>query len=409
MTLLRSLIFFCLLLVTLLGSAQNTDLEAAANKSLDTLLTEVPELTSKDSVIVSTSIFGVGMNIVDDSDDRTGKVFDLKSGWNFAPYPSRLSLGKYWRSGLGVEGIASYNHYKKGKIVGGSPLPEGKNYWALDARLSYDLRKIIGDNGWFDPYVGVGLGVNTAVGQTRATYNAIFGSRFWFSDRWGVDFNTTGKWSMNPDLTDHIQHAAGVVYRFNYEKELSRKGEKKLAEIEYIQKENERVKDSVLRALKAKEEAYKKAQEEARKKEAERLEQERKAQEEAREKERLDIQNQLEALEPIYYNFDRSFLTKNSRKTLEGLMAIFKAHPGLVLEVGANTDSRGSDAYNMKLSERRLQSVLDFLEKEGIPADQEVGKAYGESNLVNECDDNTPCSEAKHRLNRRADFKIVSF
>ncbi|GAA4281853.1 hypothetical protein GCM10022260_22740 [Gaetbulibacter aestuarii] len=389
--------------------AQSPDLETSANKALDSLLTEVPELTSKDSVIVSTSMFGVGMNIVDDSDDRTGKVFDLKSGWNYAPYPSRLSLGKYWRSGLGLEGIASYNHYKKGKIVGGSPLPEGKNYWALDARLSYDLRKLIGDNGWFDPYVGVGLGVNTAVGQTRATYNAIFGSRFWFSDRWGIDINTTGKWTMNPDLTDHIQHAAGVVYRFNYEKDLSKKGEKKLAEIEYIQKENERIKDSVFKALKAKEEAYKRAQEEARQKEAERLEQERKAKEAAREKERQDIQNQLEALEPIYYNFDRSFLTQTSRKTLEGLMAIFKAHPGLVLEVGANTDSRGSDAYNMKLSERRLQSVLDYLEDEGIPSDQLVGKAYGETNLVNECDDNTPCSEAKHRLNRRADFKIVSF
>ena len=80
-----------------------------------------------------------------------------------------------------------------------------------------------------------------------------------------------------------------------------------------------------------------------------------------------------------------------------------------MLEISANTDSRGSDAYNLKLSERRLQSVLDYLENDGISSDELVGKAYGESNLINECDDNTPCSEAKHRLNRRAEFKILSF
>ena len=64
------------------------------------------------------------------------------------------------------------------------------------------------------------------------------------------------------------------------------------------------------------------------KKEAERLEQERKAREEAREKECKEIENQMEALEPIYFDFDRSFLTQSSRKTLEDLMAIFKAHLG---------------------------------------------------------------------------------
>ena len=94
---------------------------------------------------------------------------------------------------MDLEGIASYNRYKRGKIVGGLPLPEGKNYWAFDARLSYDLKKIIGDNGWFYPYLGIGLGINTAVGESRATYNAIFGFRTWLSDRWDLDINTTGK------------------------------------------------------------------------------------------------------------------------------------------------------------------------------------------------------------------------
>ena len=74
------------------GLIHAQDLENANSAIFDSLLMEVPELTKRDSVIVSSSIFGVGMNIVDDSDDRIGEVFDLSSGWNYAPYPSRLSL-----------------------------------------------------------------------------------------------------------------------------------------------------------------------------------------------------------------------------------------------------------------------------------------------------------------------------
>jgi hypothetical protein len=51
--------------------------------------------------------------------------------------------------------MASYNKYKEGKIVDDAVNPEDVDYLALDFRVSYDLNMILGDTGFFDPYVGI--------------------------------------------------------------------------------------------------------------------------------------------------------------------------------------------------------------------------------------------------------------
>ena len=65
------------------------------------------KITKKDSTIVSSWIFGIGFNAVDDSDDTFHRLFDRKDAWNAVPYPSRLSKRKYFKSGLGIEAIGS--------------------------------------------------------------------------------------------------------------------------------------------------------------------------------------------------------------------------------------------------------------------------------------------------------------
>src|SRR5690606_21766471 len=189
--------------------------------------TEVPELTKKDSVIVSSWIFGLGFNAVDDSARQFDKLLDIEDEWNYVPYPSRLSIGKYFKSGLGVEAIAAYNKYKKGRIAQGATLAEDKNYYSIDARLSYDLNKLIGETGWFDPYVGVGLGFTHKLDEGMGTFNGVIGFRTWFSDRIGLDVNSSGKWAMNSNYDNHLQHAVGVVYRFGIVKELTEEGQAK--------------------------------------------------------------------------------------------------------------------------------------------------------------------------------------
>lgn len=367
--------------------------------------TTTPELTKKDSVIVSSWIFGIGFNAIDDSDDQFDRLADIDDGWNAVPYPSRLSIGKYFKSGLGVEAIAAYNKYKKGKIVQGVPMANDKDYYSIDGRLSYDLNKIIGETGWFDPYVGVGLGFSYAGDDKIATYNGVVGFRTWFSDRIGLDFNSSGKWAMNTNYTNHLQHAIGVVYRFGIVKELTKEGEAKLEEINEIA----RVNDSIAAANKAAEDRARELERLEREKEAARLAQLEKEKEAAKLKEKNDIQNKIDSLENVYFALNSSYLSPSGKKTLSDLTLIMNEYPKLELEISSHTDSRGTAVYNQWLSERRLKSTIDYLTNKGIGTDRINGKAFGEEQLVNECDDHTKCSEIKHTQNRRSDFKIINY
>ncbi|WP_445733507.1 OmpA family protein [Mariniflexile sp.] len=370
-----------------------------------TIHSQTSELTKKDSIVVSSWIFGIGFNAVDDSDDQFYRLLDIKDAWNAVPYPSRLSIGKYFKNGLGIEAIAAYNKYKSGKTVDGLPLTNNENYYSFDTRLSYDLNKIVGETGWFDPYLGVGIGFTHANDISRGTYNAVVGFRTWFSDRLGLDFNSTGKWTMNNNYTNHLQHAVGVVYRFNVEKELTKKGEAKLEMIKAEEKELLRLTDSIAFANRVADE--KRTLAEKLEKEKERLAQQKN--EEARNKEKNDIQNKLNDLETIYFVYNSSNLTSASKNTLSKLMAILNEYPKLTIEVSSHTDSRGSNTYNKKLSEGRLQSTLNYLLQNGMEPNRFTGKAYGEEKLTNECDDHTICSEIKHKQNRRSEFEILNF
>ncbi|WP_372756493.1 OmpA family protein [Mariniflexile sp.] len=369
-----------------------------------TINAQTPELTKKDSTIVSTWMFGIGFNAVDDSDDSIRRLLDFEDGWNVVPFPSRISVGKYFKSGFGLEAIAAYNKYKKDKIVDGFPLLEDKQYYSIDSRLSYDLNKLVGDTGWFDPYVGVGIGYTHSNDNDRGTYNAVLGFRTWFSDRLGLDVNSSGKWTMNTNFTNHLQHAIGVVYRFNYEKELNEEGKKKLELIKAEEKEKLRVSDSIALANKLAEDARLQREKLEKEKEAQRLAAIEKEKQELKNK----IQSKIDNLDDIYFALNSSYLSSKSRNVLNNLIIILNEHPKLLLEISSHTDSRGAASYNQKLSERRLKSTLDYLFGKGVETSRVEGKAFGEEQLINECDDNTKCSEIKHQENRRSDIKIIS-
>ena len=78
------------------------------------------------------------------------------------------------------------------------------------------------------------------------------------------------------------------------------------------------------------------------------------------------------------------------------------------LEIGAHTDSKGTDAYNLKLSDARAKSVVDYLLSKGISTDRLVSKGYGETNPVA---DNTNIDGSDNpdgrQKNRRTEFKIL--
>ena len=366
------------------------------------------QLTSKDSIVQSSWILGLGFNAVDDSGDVFDDLFAVDSQWNLLPYPSRLSIGRYFKSGIGLEAIGSLNKYKEGKLIDGSINQIESNYLSIDSRISYDLNKLIGQTAWFDPYVGVGLGYTDANNEGRGTYNAVVGFRTWINDNWGLDFSSSGKWAMKTGdgVTNHIQHAAGVVYQFGIEKGLSKKGAEKLALITAMEKEKQRVQDSIATVNREREEAAL-AERLAQEKENARLAAIEKEKMEAERARRELIEQRIDALGYAYFNFNSFKLNKDAKEVLEALAVILNEESSLQLKITSHTDSRGTKEYNQWLSDQRVNSTKEFLINKGTGADRLVVEANGEENLLNECSDGVKCPEAKHKVNRRSEFKVI--
>ncbi len=109
----------------------------------------------------------------------------------------------------------------------------------------------------------------------------------------------------------------------------------------------------------------------------------------------------------IYYDYDKWNILPESAAELDKLVKIMKDNPGWKVELGSHTDSRGSDAYNMKLSQKRSDSAVAYILNHGISKDRITAKGYGETQLVNRCSNGVKCTEEEHRQNRRTEFKIL--
>ena len=112
-------------------------------------------------------------------------------------------------------------------------------------------------------------------------------------------------------------------------------------------------------------------------------------------------------LKPIYFNFDKWKIRKDSEVELAKVLAAMEKYPTLKIDVRSHTDSRGPDGYNLRLSEKRAKATIDYLVKNGIDPSRLSGKGYGETELVNECSNGVKCPLEKHEKNRRSEFMIM--
>ncbi|TVZ52875.1 OmpA family protein [Dokdonia sp. Hel_I_53] len=114
-------------------------------------------------------------------------------------------------------------------------------------------------------------------------------------------------------------------------------------------------------------------------------------------------------LNPIYFDFDKAYIRKDAALELEKVISVMKQYPNMIIDARSHTDSRGDDAYNLMLSERRAKSTIEFIISQGIDKSRISGQGYGETNLVNDCANGVPCSEEQHQLNRRSEFIVVKY
>jgi outer membrane protein OmpA-like peptidoglycan-associated protein len=117
--------------------------------------------------------------------------------------------------------------------------------------------------------------------------------------------------------------------------------------------------------------------------------------------------NKAIEIKNIYYEFNKAVIVENAKPNLEKLVFILTENPELIIELGSHTDSRGSDEYNRELSQKRAESVVQYLVNSGISQKRMVAKGYGESQLANNCTNTAICSEEDHAKNRRTEFKII--
>lgn len=109
----------------------------------------------------------------------------------------------------------------------------------------------------------------------------------------------------------------------------------------------------------------------------------------------------------IYYDFDQASIREESKEELEKLMKMMADNPDFIVEISSHTDSRGSDGYNYRLSQRRADAVITWLGKQGVSKNRLYARGYGETQHVNDCINQKPCSEKEHQLNRRTEFRIL--
>ncbi len=116
--------------------------------------------------------------------------------------------------------------------------------------------------------------------------------------------------------------------------------------------------------------------------------------------------DQIFRLENIYYDFDKWNIRPDAATELDKVVIFLKENPGITVELGSHTDSRGSFKYNERLSDRRAKSAVDYIISRGIDKGRITANGYGEYKLVNRCADGVSCSEEEHQENRRTEIKI---
>ncbi len=112
-------------------------------------------------------------------------------------------------------------------------------------------------------------------------------------------------------------------------------------------------------------------------------------------------------LSTIYFDFDKYNIRKDSEIEVQKVIAAMEKYPSLKIKVNSHTDSRGRDAYNLWLSQKRAEATVDYMVSKGISENRLMGEGFGETKLINNCENGVRCSAKEHEKNRRSEFIIL--
>lgn len=109
-------------------------------------------------------------------------------------------------------------------------------------------------------------------------------------------------------------------------------------------------------------------------------------------------------LQAIYFEYNKSNITAQGAAELDKLVKVMNEYPNMVIDARSHTDSRGADSYNLRLSDRRAKSTVQYIVSKGIAKNRITGSGMGETQPKVPC---TECTEEEHAQNRRSEFLII--
>ena len=122
---------------------------------------------------------------------------------------------------------------------------------------------------------------------------------------------------------------------------------------------------------------------------------------------RSRIDKHTVSINPIYFDYESSWLNVKTKKQLAEVVDIMKGNPKMVIICNGYTDAKGEVEYNQWMSDRRAKRVIDYIVQGGISASRISGKGYGETKLINDCTNEKECTDEQRAINRRTEFVIV--
>ena len=115
------------------------------------------------------------------------------------------------------------------------------------------------------------------------------------------------------------------------------------------------------------------------------------------------IKNKAIEVKDIFYDYNKSDIRPDAAIRLDTLVQTLVDNPKISIELSSHTDQRGKDAYNLKLSQQRAESAVDYIVSKGIDKTRITAKGYGETRpIVAEAK-----TEEEYQRNRRTEFKVT--
>lgn len=108
----------------------------------------------------------------------------------------------------------------------------------------------------------------------------------------------------------------------------------------------------------------------------------------------------------INFDYKLWYLRKDAKNTVDKVITLMKKHQKMVIEIGTHSDIRGYSQYNLELSQKRANSVLQYFIEKGIQKDRVSAVGYGETQPLIKCKTEDSCTEEQHEVNRRCEFII---